>query len=221
MHACAASRGEPRRVEQRLGVVAAAGLTRRSVRGCRGPLLLRVRDRLQRLLQVGDAAPVGRASPARRGRCGTTEVRTLVALQRHAGGRLQRGRGTSCCSPGPGLGVAHDHARRLETRGGDALVAVTLGSSRTACRSVPARRGAWRSRARASRASRRGVRERVGGHGRVIDVRPAFVGLHHLQPLLEVGGVAGAGRAVDAFAARSDSITNAQHGEPLQPFWGR
>jgi hypothetical protein len=51
-------------------------------------------------------------------------------------------------------------------------------------------------------------------------VAAAFVGLHDLQPLLQVAGEAAAGGGVDAARARSPSITKAQQGEPLQPFCG-
>ena len=99
------------------------------------------------------------------------------------------------------VGIAHDDARGLEARGSDARVAVSL-EQRSHRRADLLLLGAQlRKAARAGLEHRvPRSRERVGRHRRVVQVRTALVGLHHLQPLPKIGGVAGAGGAFDALA---------------------
>ena len=131
------------------------------------------------------------------------EVGRLVALQRHASGRLQaQGQKLFAVLDLRVGGVADHHAGGLKARRGHAGEAVFQQqcAHRTAqCHLLFTHFGI---------AIGFGLEhgflqtlQGVGGQGGVVHVGTTFVGLHHLQPLFEVHRKRGAGGAVNGFAS--------------------
>ena len=99
------------------------------------------------------------------------------------------------------VGVAHDHAGCLEPWGGNTTQTTRLkqGANLVAQHlllgmqlGIAVGTGLAHGHTKAC--------QRVGRHGGVVHVGTALVGLHHLQPLAQVAGKAGAGCAVNALA---------------------
>ena len=139
------------------------------------------------------------------------EVGRFIALQRHAGSGLQTGSKKLATGLDLGIfGVAHDHARRLEALGRHAWDAPALEQGPHLGAQLHLLFANFRE------AVSLGLfhdlaqtRQGVGRHGGMVGMGTAFIGLHDLQPLLEVAGIAAAGRAVDG---RAGTLAEHHHG---------
>ena len=130
------------------------------------------------------------------------EVRRLVALQGDAGGDLQALGGEFFAGfDFAVVGVADHHAGGLEAFGGDAFKAFAGEQGADLFAESPlfvAYFGEAVAGGFLDHVAKAG--EGVAGHGGVVGVAALFVGLHDLQPFLQVAGEAGALAAFDALA---------------------
>src|SRR6218665_21442 len=149
----------------------------------------RAEDVLQRRREAGHAA-LGRVQlvQAEQADAEGLEVRTLIALQRHAGGALHAfGQEGLAGVQAVVRGVADHHAGRLEALGRHAAQALRFEQRAH----LPAQRELLLAQALEAVGARLQHRlaapgQRVGRHRRVVGVAAGLVGLHDLQPLLHV-----------------------------------